>query len=322
MWRRKLHPYGGEEDDRASGREKGRWYARFAGEMAPGGIGTAAGRLDGGGPRTLPGGGRCCGGDKERSGRPGIEEPARRPEGCRRSALRPVRNAVRRRGRHRACRGQSSGAGTRAVRPAHGGAGNLYAHPQEPRQGPAGAWRGAGALAQRTLTDWADPDGNIDRDILGGPEIEKACGAEFNEGAYRAKLPILFGNRAELFDDAEGPSILRLALEGWTGLRNGSFHFKGRAGFARPLRAGLAGGEPSEPVAALVRRDAAERRARLLAALRAAHVEYCSTQEQLGALFSALARGDLDAIESLDRVLDLPPDERHDAWQGILGLKG
>jgi len=34
------------------------------------------------------------------------------------------------------------------------------------------------------------------------------------------------------------------------------------------------------------------------------------------------ARGDMDAIESLDHVLDLPPDERHDAWQGILGLKG
>ncbi len=161
-------------------------------------------------------------------------------------------------------------------------------------------WRGAGALAQRTLTDWADPDGDIDRDILGGPEIEKACGAEFNESAYRAKLPILFGSRAELFDDAEGPGILRLALEGWTGLRNGSFHFKGRAGFARALRAGLAGGEPSEAVAALVGRDAAERRARLLASLRAAHVEYCYTQEQLGALFDALANG-APAVSPLPR---------------------
>ncbi|MCY4555189.1 MAG: type VI-A CRISPR-associated RNA-guided ribonuclease Cas13a, partial [Chloroflexi bacterium] len=161
-------------------------------------------------------------------------------------------------------------------------------------------WRGAGALAQRTLTDWADPDGDIDRDILGGPEIKKACGAEFNDGAYRAKLPILFGSRAELFDDAEGPGILRLALEGWTGLRNGSFHFKGRAGFARALRTGLAGGEPSEAVAELVRMDAAERRARLLATLRAAHVEYCYAQEQLGALFDALANG-APAVSPLPR---------------------
>ena len=152
-------------------------------------------------------------------------------------------------------------------------------------------WRGAGALAQRTLTDWADPDGDIDRDVLGGVEIEKACGAEFNEGTYRTKLPILFGSRAGLFDDAEGPGILRLALEGWAGLRNGSFHFKGRAGFARALRAGLAGGKPSEAVAALLRRDAAGRRARLIASLRAAHAEYCYTQEQLGALFDALAAG-------------------------------
>ncbi len=39
VWRRKLHPYGDGESDRASGREKGRWYARFAGETAPGDIG-------------------------------------------------------------------------------------------------------------------------------------------------------------------------------------------------------------------------------------------------------------------------------------------
>ncbi|MCY4431061.1 MAG: hypothetical protein OXC11_11815, partial [Rhodospirillales bacterium] len=43
VWRRKLHPYGAGEDDRASGREKGRWYARFAGETAPGDIGKAEG---------------------------------------------------------------------------------------------------------------------------------------------------------------------------------------------------------------------------------------------------------------------------------------
>ena len=41
LWRRKIHPYGDKDDDRASGREKGRWYDRFAGEMAPGDIGEA-----------------------------------------------------------------------------------------------------------------------------------------------------------------------------------------------------------------------------------------------------------------------------------------
>ena len=41
LWRRKVHPYGDRDDDRASGREKGRWYARFAGETAPGDIGEA-----------------------------------------------------------------------------------------------------------------------------------------------------------------------------------------------------------------------------------------------------------------------------------------
>ena len=38
LWRRKLHPYGKGDDRKAHGREKGRWYARFAGGRDPGAI--------------------------------------------------------------------------------------------------------------------------------------------------------------------------------------------------------------------------------------------------------------------------------------------
>ena len=437
VWRRKLHPYGGGEDDGASGREKGRWYARFAGETAPGGIGKAeaaeiAGkieehlheaeyRIDGGRPDKRKGriAARAASiagnvvtavselqqavwteedleryraaGDVAAAIKSAAEDlesknrrvgpraaaealyahygtlfadedgaalavaKARERESClfalhmavRETYTRILKNHGKDRQEHGARRRKVSAllpGDMEALFRLAGAMGrnrdlnalvrlgkliHYEAAPAPEAESTTGdepvyavdrwpgdeairrsryrtsagqaeikrneafvrIWRGAGALAQRTLTDWADPDGDIDRDILGGPEIEKACGAEFNEGAYRAKLPILFGSRAELFDDAEGPGVLRLALEGWTELRNGSFHFKGRAGFARALRAGLAGGEPSEAVAALVRRDAAERQARLLAALGAAHVEYCYTQEQLGALFDALAAG-------------------------------
>ena len=63
----------------------------------------------------------------------------------------------------------------------------------------------------------------------------------FNEHSFEAKLRLLFGSRAHLFLEADGPGVLRLALEGWAGLRNGSFHFVGRSGFVRALRRGLVG---------------------------------------------------------------------------------
>lgn len=35
LWRRKIHPYGEKKNAKGHGRERGRWYARFAGETAP-----------------------------------------------------------------------------------------------------------------------------------------------------------------------------------------------------------------------------------------------------------------------------------------------
>ena len=155
-------------------------------------------------------------------------------------------------------------------------------------------WRGVIALAQRTLTDWADPAGNIDRDILGDAETGKACGEKFNEEAFDNKLPILFGDRACLFcEKADGKDVLRLALEGWAGLRNGSFHFKGRGGFVRALCVGTEslGGSAEDPVRELLTTDRQQRRDRLVESLRAAHVGHYYDTGQLEALLVAVADG-------------------------------
>ena len=155
-------------------------------------------------------------------------------------------------------------------------------------------WRGVIALAQRTLTDWADPAGNIDRDILGDAETGKACGEKFNEEAFDNKLPILFGDRARLFrEKADGKDVLRLALKGWAGLRNGSFHFKGRGGFVRALRAETEslGDGAEKPVRELLTTDRLQRRARLIESLRAAHVEHYYDTGGLEALLGAVVRG-------------------------------
>ncbi len=157
-------------------------------------------------------------------------------------------------------------------------------------------WRGAVALAQRTLTDWADPDGKIDRDIFLGRSIKEAVGKSFDEDAHTAKLRVLFGGRARLFDEkADGRNVLGFALTGWARLRNGSFHFKGRGGFARALKLGAEDKDVDERVLEAARElletDRNERHGRLVEALRAAHVEFCYGRKQLGALFDALVRG-------------------------------
>ncbi len=157
-------------------------------------------------------------------------------------------------------------------------------------------WRNTAALAARTAKDWADPRGEIERgDIL--LKIKQATGDGFRADDYRAKPPLLFGDRAGPFmdgDDAFRRSVLRLALKGWAGLRHASFHFQGRDGFARGLRRGAEEGASGPALAAarrLLKRDAEERDDRLVATLRAAHVERYFDQGKLDMLVRAVLAG-------------------------------
>ena len=108
-------------------------------------------------------------------------------------------------------------------------------------------WRGAVALAQRTLTDWADPDGDIDRDILVDKSIERAAGDGFREDAFDARLRLLFGNRGapvrrRLPAGRAAPRARRLGaaaqlflpLQGTRRLRPCAPHRPGRHRYRRP----------------------------------------------------------------------------------------
>lgn len=157
-------------------------------------------------------------------------------------------------------------------------------------------WRNTVALAARTAKDWADPNGRIEPDILDGGPIKRAVGDGFDACAYHAKLPLLFGDRSGPFageDDAFRRSVLCLALKGWAGLRHGSFHFKGRGGFARALRSGAEGAAGPALAAArdLLTRDDREHAARLVETLRAAHVEHYFDQAKIAALVDAVRAG-------------------------------
>ena len=152
-------------------------------------------------------------------------------------------------------------------------------------------WRGVIALATRTLTDWADPDGAVGRDILGS--VSQVTGPQFDETAFDRKARLLFGNRAGLFTDSgreTKPQVLKLALEGWRSLRNGSFHFKGRGSFTQTLTGGLAAPDslPDAAIATLWRDDTAGRTDRLKHVMRASHFEFLFDARQLGLLFEAL----------------------------------
>ena len=154
-------------------------------------------------------------------------------------------------------------------------------------------WRGVIALAARTLTDWADPDGAADDDILGSGRVSQVIGPCFNETTFDRKARLLFGNRAGLFtaSDRETKSqVLKLALDGLRSLRNDSFHFKGRGGFTRTLTDGLAALDtlPGAAIATLWRDDTAGRTARLKDVMRASHFEFLFDVPRLRRLFDAL----------------------------------
>ena len=156
-------------------------------------------------------------------------------------------------------------------------------------------WRNTIALAARTLTDWADPDGKIGGDILRDTAIRQATDTNFNPEAYRKKLSLLFGSQSDQFaekndekDDAFRKSVLLLALNGWAKLRHSAFHFKGRGGFVNALQEVPANADAVRVAHNLLKQDFQGQRDRLIKLLRGAHVEYYFDQEKLKALIDAV----------------------------------
>jgi len=154
-------------------------------------------------------------------------------------------------------------------------------------------WRGVLALAVQTARDWADPHGKVERDILGSRERKSVVGAGFDAGAYGNKLPLLFGDREDLFangGDGFRQSVLSLALDGLAVLRDSSFHFTGRGGFARALQAvgGCGDGAARKAAHELWRRDEDGRAGRLRDEMRGAHFDLCLTPEQCRSVFGAV----------------------------------
>jgi len=186
-------------------------------------------------------------------------------------------------------------------------------------------WRHVLALASRTLTDWADPDGKIRSDILLSGPIERATGDCFDNGNYARKLALLFGSRADIFqcagDDAVQKNVLRHALEGIAGLRHSSFHFKGLGGFADALtRSQFA---LDENVIGAVRQlwqaDVGGRAGQLLKTMRAAHFEYFLGESQNRKLLAVLSNAEsaLIPLPRFSKMLERAQNAWRDGKDGL-----
>ena len=152
-------------------------------------------------------------------------------------------------------------------------------------------WRGVVALAARTAKDWADPKGAIGGDVSSANEREKALGSGFDADACRRKIEILFGARSGDLAADGGKPILELALEGLERLRNSTFHFKGRAGFAKALDAagGCGSAEARRAARELWRADEDGRAARLRDTMRGARFDLFLSRARCQDVFDAVS---------------------------------
>jgi hypothetical protein len=153
----------------------------------------------------------------------------------------------------------------------------------------ARVWRHLLALANRTLTDWADPEEKIGGDILSAIDDPKRPTAMsiFEREAYERKADLLFGNRADLFkrpgDESFEKAVLKLALDGAAALRHASFHFKSLGAFAEALAKdpkSLTDPAVAEAIQRLADGDFAGRAERLRQTMRADHFEYFFKEHQ------------------------------------------
>lgn len=187
-------------------------------------------------------------------------------------------------------------------------------------------WRHMLALAQRTLTDWADPHNQCEQDVLGQRQIDKATQADFRRGCQDQddrKIKVLFGDRAERFMSGDSrTATLKTALKGVQGLRNAGFHFKGVDGFVKALDGIPASDcdQVNDAVEQLWRTDQEQRPARLWATLQGAAADRYLAETTLKPLLAALV-----APENEKARLPLPRFKRmleraHNAWPRGLEL--
>lgn len=172
------------------------------------------------------------------------------------------------------------------------------------------SWRELLAMASRTLTDWADPDQVIERDILGARELGRAI-SNLDAATFDRKARLLFGSGAGIFTKLPVETkrdTLALALNGIRHLRNNAFHFVGLGGFLNAL-ADLGANLPDScrpPVLELWNSDTTKWDTRILDALGALKAPHLLTQSECESVLNATRQTpvQLADLPALRRVLN------------------
>ena len=190
-------------------------------------------------------------------------------------------------------------------------------------------WRHVLSFAARTITNWADPKGEIGRDILGASQRETAV-KNLNSEAFDQTAEVLFGGSASLIcgHDLEARrAALKLGLSGLGRLRNAAFHFGGVSSFLKALdRLGDQTDEGAlDAVHMLFSDDQRAFAKRLSDDLRSVDAEYFLSQEQLDQLLMYLSKseGSYNGLPDFQKVLGRgqsrpPQDGRHTKLEFVI----
>lgn len=170
-------------------------------------------------------------------------------------------------------------------------------------------WRHVLSFASRTITNWADPSGDIARDILGARERDKAI-KNLTCEVFDRPTEVIFGRAATLIrgsDLGSRQAVMALGLTGLSRLRNAVFHFSGVSSFLKALD-GLE--SETDPYALIALRtlfidDQQALSNRLSDDLRSVNADYYLSQQQLDQFLASLnASGSShDGLPDFQKVL-------------------
>lgn len=172
-------------------------------------------------------------------------------------------------------------------------------------------WRSVISQAGRTAKAWADPDG-AKGDVFEEQPIQDLTGNLFNQTNYRAKLDVLFGDKAECFKSnrsIDESNVLQAALRIGQRLRRVA-HFYDRKSFVKEIEGSIKQDETTDStkvsIQKLVNTDWADLDKRLIDDLEGVRLHDFSDSKQIEQLIDELKSPDVGdiALPRFNRLLD------------------
>ena len=165
-------------------------------------------------------------------------------------------------------------------------------------------WRTVLAHAALTLTDWADPEGEVSADIL--ERGKKEARGMLDSAAFNRKASVLFGNRAQdlqLLSPDKKKDCWSAIRETVAQLRHSNFHFKGINRFVQSIKDATTDDFQSDVLIDLYQQDRDARLEYLVKTLRGVKADRYLDKDQFTRLIREISARPL-------RILPLPRFQR------------